>query len=57
MSESPNGSLKDLSEENREEMLERAFKRRQAEVERGQPMNPDRDFSWEKTSFEGYDND
>lgn len=57
MSEYPNGNLKDLSEEDREEMLERAFKRRQAEVERGQPMNPDRDFSWEKTSFEGYDND
>lgn len=57
MSDYSSVPLKDLTEEEREEMIERSLRRRQLEVERGQPMNPDRDFSWEKTNFEGYDND
>lgn len=57
MSDYTSVPLKDLTEEEREAMVERSLRRRQLEVERSQPMNPDRDFSWEKTNFEGYDND
>jgi hypothetical protein len=49
--------LKDLTEEEREEMVERSLRRRQLDHENSRPMNPDRDFSWENTNFEGYEND
>lgn len=38
--------------------LERVKRRQQAErSEHRQPMNPDRDLSWENTNFKDYDND
>lgn len=50
--------LKDLSAEERQEMIERSERRRKEDsAGRVKSMNPDRDFSWENTNFEGHSDD
>lgn len=47
------GSASTLDAAERRKILEKAAeKQRQKERERTRPMNPDRDFTWENTTFE-----
>lgn len=49
--------LNELTPKERQEMIRRSEERRKQAEDNRRPMSPDRDFTWENTNFEGYDND
>lgn len=49
--------LEELSPKERQEMIKRSEERRKLMDGGRRPMIPDRDFTWENTNFEGYEND